>query len=163
MSEEALQRRYAPKSICFGCGPANAQGLHIESFVRGDVLECRFSPAPHHAAFPGVLNGGIIGTLLDCHSNWASVAHLMRLLPLHGQPPAGPASDEAPCTVTAEFAVKLKRPTPMTEVLLKAWVVESDGVKVTTEATLEAGGKITATCRGIFVAVGPDHPAYHRW
>ena len=26
-----------------------------------------------------------------------------------------------------------------------------------------ANGKITATCRGTFVAVKEGHPAYHRW
>ena len=31
------------------------------------------------------------------------------------------------------------------------------------EATLEAGNKVTATCRGTFVAVKEGHPAYHRW
>ncbi|HTJ80432.1 MAG TPA: PaaI family thioesterase [Polyangiaceae bacterium] len=159
----SLQETYAPKSICFGCGPANTQGLRIRSFVRGDVLECRFTPAPHHHAFPGVLNGGIIGTLLDCHSNWASVAYLMRLVPLRGASTSGPPADAAPCTVTAEFAVKLKRPTPMSEVLVSSWVVESDGPKVTVEASLEAAGKITATCRGVFVQVDETHPAYHRW
>jgi len=162
-AELSLQEQYAAKSICFGCGPANASGLRIRSFVRGDVLECRFTPSAHHHAFPGVLNGGIIGALLDCHSNWASVAFLMRLLPMRGTPHTGPFAIVAPCTVTAEFAVKLKRPTPMTEVLLRSWVVECDGPKVTVEASLEAGGKTTATCRGVFVEVDETHPAYHRW
>jgi hypothetical protein len=31
------------------------------------------------------------------------------------------------------------------------------------EATLEAGGKLCATCRGTFVAVREGHPAFHRW
>lgn len=163
MTDRSLQETYAEKSICFGCGPANASGLRIRSFAVGDALECRFTPAPHHHAFPGVLNGGIIGALLDCHSNWASVAYLMRLIPMKGHPHTGPAADQAPCTVTADFAVKLRRPTPMVEVLLRSWVVAADGPKVTVHASLEAAGKVTATCEGLFVEVGPDHPAYHRW
>ena len=70
---------------------------------------------------------------------------------------------EPPCTVTADFHVTLKRPTPMVDVLLKAKIVEAEGDKVLVEATMEAGGKITATCRGTFVAVKETHPAYHRW
>jgi acyl-coenzyme A thioesterase PaaI-like protein len=69
-----------------------------------------------------------------------------------------------PCTVTAEFAVKLKRPTPLGGPLrLRAKVVESEGDRAVVEATIEAGGKVTATCRGVFVAVEEGHPAFHRW
>ena len=68
---EALQDRYWPAGTCFGCGPANDKGLRIKSRVEqrdGEtVVVARFTPEPHHQAFPGVLNGGIIGALLDCH------------------------------------------------------------------------------------------------
>ncbi|MBL9024905.1 MAG: PaaI family thioesterase [Myxococcales bacterium] len=153
MSSVSLQDQHAPKSICFGCGPANEKGLHIKSFAEDGEVVCRWTPEPHHHAFPGMLNGGIIGALLDCHSNWAAAHHLMKA--------RGEASP--PCTVTADFHVKLKKPTPMVEVLLRAKVVESEGDKAVVEATLEAGGRVTATCRGTFVAVKEGHPAYHRW
>jgi hypothetical protein len=42
-------------------------------------------------------------------------------------------------------------------------VVESTADRATVEATLEAAGKVTATCRAIFVAVKEGHPAFHRW
>jgi acyl-coenzyme A thioesterase PaaI-like protein len=155
---ESVQDRYAKQSICFGCGPANEQGLRIKSFVEGEELICRFTPAAFHHAFPNVLNGGIIGALLDCHSNWTASLHLMK----QG------ALTEPPCSVTSDFHVTLRRPTPMGEVLLRAKVVESTATKAIVEATLEAAmpdGKprLTATCRGTFVAVKEDHPAYHRW
>src|SRR4051812_48503477 len=98
---ESLQDRYAPQSRCFGCGPANEKGLHIKSREEGDALVAEWSPEPHHEAFAGVLNGGIIGALLDCHSNWTGAWHLMKK--------AG--ADAPPCTVTAEFHVKMRRPT----------------------------------------------------
>ncbi len=152
--ESSLQDTYAPENMCFGCGPKNARGLRIKSFVQGDEVVCEWRPEPHHLAFPGVLNGGICGALLDCHSNWTAAYHLMRK--------AGVASP--PCTVTAEFDVKLKRPTPMdAPLVLRAKVVESEADRATVEATLSANGKVTATCRGIFVAVKEGHPAYHRW
>jgi|SRR5947209_18497200 len=150
---QSLQDKLAPKSICFGCGPSNAQGLRIASIPEGDALVCDFTPQPHHAAFPGVLNGGIIGALMDCHSNWAAVHHLMQRDGL----------TEAPACVTAEFAVKLKRPTPMGPVRLVARAVQSAGDSVTVECELHAGGKVTATCRGLFVRVREGHPAFHRW
>jgi acyl-coenzyme A thioesterase PaaI-like protein len=150
----SLQETYSPNGICFGCGPANPKGLHIRSFAEGDEVVADWTPESHHEAFPGMLNGGIIGALLDCHSNWAATYHLMRA--------AGASSP--PCTVTADFAVKLLRPTPsQAPVHLTARVVEFSGDRATVEATLSSGGKVCATCRGTFVAVKPGHPAYHRW
>lgn len=154
MSEESLQDRYAPANICFGCGPSNEKGLRIKSFADGEEVRATWTPAPHHQAFDGVLSGGIVGVLLDCHSNWTAAHHLMRK--------AG--ADHPPCTVTAEYAVKLRRPTPTSVPLeLRARAVESTGDRAVVEATLEAGGQVCATCRGVFVAVKPGHPAYHRW
>lgn len=153
-SERSLQETHAPHSICFGCGPANAKGLRIQSFVEGDRVVATWTPESHHEAFPGMLNGGICGALLDCHSNWTAAWHLMQKS----------GASEPPCTVTADFHVKLKRPTPTNgPVHLRAWIVESTDDRATVEAELEAGGKITATCRGTFVAVREGHPAYHRW
>jgi acyl-coenzyme A thioesterase PaaI-like protein len=163
-SAKSVQERYAPDNRCFGCGPANAQGLHLRSFAAPaadpvedgaeDVLIAEFQPAPHHLAFERIVNGGIIGALLDCHSNWTAALALMRRSGL----------DTPPCTVTADFHVKLKRPTPIDSVLrLRAHPVKLDADRAVIEATLEAGGQLTATCRGTFVAVKPGHPAYHRW
>jgi acyl-coenzyme A thioesterase PaaI-like protein len=151
---DSLQERYSPDGICFGCGPANPEGLHVRSFPEGEAVVGEWTPGPHHEAFPGVLNGGIIGALLDCHSNWAAAYHLMRKGGL----------EHPPCTVTADYAVRLRRPVPTNgPVRLRAQVVESGDDRAVVEATLEAGGNVCATCRGTFVAVKPGHPAYHRW
>jgi hypothetical protein len=75
---KSLQETYAPNSICYGCGPANPQGLHIRSFVgENGELVAEWQPQPHHQTFEGALNGGVIGTLLDCHCNWTAAYHLM--------------------------------------------------------------------------------------
>jgi acyl-coenzyme A thioesterase PaaI-like protein len=151
---KSVQEIYAPQNRCFGCGPANDQGLRIRSFESGDELVCDWTPEPHHVAFDGIVNGGIIGALLDCHSNWTATMHLMK----------ASGSDAPPCTVTADFHVTLKRPTPIDATLhLRAHVVESTDDRAVIDATLEANGKTTATCRGTFVAVKEGHPAFHRW
>lgn len=151
---KSLQERFAPTNKCFGCGPANGKGLRLRSFEEGDELVCEWTPEPHHEAFPGMLNGGIVGTLLDCHSNWAAAWHLMQKT----------KAAELPSTVTADFHVVLKAPTPSRgPVRLRAKVVESTDRRAVVEADLSAGGEVTATCRGTFVAVRPGHPAYHRW
>lgn len=153
--QQSLQERYAAQSICFGCGPANELGLHIRSFAGdGDEVVAEWTPGPQHQAFPGVVNGGIIGTLMDCHSNWTAAHHLMQRR----------GTDKPPTTVTAEFAVMLLRPTPADGPLrLRARVVDSSDRRATTEATLEAGGEVTATGRATFVAVSEGHPAFDRW
>lgn len=153
--ELSLQERYAPAMACFGCGPANEQGLRLRSFARGDEeAVCEWQPQKHHEAYPGMLNGGIIGSLIDCHANWTAAWHLMRR--------AG--ADAPPCTVTADYSVKLLRPTPSdAPVLLTARVVEAKEDRAIVEVELAAGGKVCATGRGTFVAVKPGHPAYHRW
>src|SRR5712671_1320490 len=151
---KSIQETYAPNNACFGCGPANEKGLHIRSFPQGDEVVAEFQPESYQEAFPGMLSGGVIGTLLDCHCNWTAAFHLMKRT----------GADHAPCTVTAEYAIKLLRPTPTSgPVFLSAKVVDLKDDRATVEGTLSAGEKVCATCRGLFIAVKEGHPAYHRW
>jgi acyl-coenzyme A thioesterase PaaI-like protein len=151
---ESLQEKYAPRNSCWGCGPANTEGLRIRSFPKGEEVVADWLPQPKYEAFPGVLNGGIIGTLLDCHCNWTAAWHLMNKA----------AAEHPPCTVTADYAIKLLRPTPTAgPISLSAKVVEATADRATVEGTLSAGRKVCATCRGTFVAVKEGHPAYYRW
>jgi acyl-coenzyme A thioesterase PaaI-like protein len=154
MNGKSLQETYAPNNACFGCGPANPKGLHIRSFPQGDEVVAEFEPEPWQEAFTGMLNGGIIGTLLDCHLNWTATYTMMKR----------DDSDHPPCTVTADYSIKLLRPTPTNTTLhLKARVVELKDNRAVVEGELLANDKVTATCRGTFVAVTEGHPAYHRW
>src|SRR5207245_4733686 len=140
---KSLQETYAPNNACFGCGPANEKGLHIRSFPNGDEVVAEFRPEKYQEAFDGMLSGGIIGTLLDCHCNWTATYLLMKR--------AG--ADHPPCTVTAEYTIKLLRPTRTDNaVSLLAHVVDLSDDRATIEGTLSAGGKVCATCRGVFVA-----------
>ena len=151
---QSIQEKYAPESRCFGCGPSNEKGLRIRSFQHGDELVATWHPDDHHESFPGMMNGGIVGALLDCHANWTAACALMEAR----------GADAPPCTVTAEFRVKLKRPTPMDgELQLRARVVEVADPRVVVEGELWSGEKVTATVWGLFVAVEEGHPAFHRW
>ena len=160
MTMKSLQQTYAPNSICFGCGPANLKGLQIKSYPEMDgSVVAEFHPESHHEAFPGMVNGGILGALLDCHSNWTAAFALMKQ--------AG--ADAPPCTVTADFHVKLRAPTPSSQkIRVKASVVEIKEDRALIEArafTVNPDGseKQTASCLGTFVAVKEGHPAFHRW
>jgi uncharacterized protein (TIGR00369 family) len=149
-----VQVRYAPDGVCFGCGPANAGGLHLESREMGTTLVAAWQPRRVHEAFAGYVNGGIIGTLIDCHGNWAAALALMRRLGLDGPAP----------TVTAELSVRYRRPTPSGEpLILRAQVTEIDDRSATAEVSVEADGAECATGIARYVAVGPGHPAHERW
>ena len=154
MSKKSVQDRYSPNSICFGCGPANKEGLQIKSYITDDGLEMEFDCEEKHHAFPGVIIGGIIGALLDCHGNWTAAMAIMNRKGL----------DAPQCTVTAQYEVKLKRPTPLGPTLKlqsRVLALQDDRAEVIIE--LKAAGKTCATGRGLFVAVEEGHPAYHRW
>ena len=154
MAGKCVQHEYAPNSICFGCGPANKAGLQIQSHRIDNGLVMEYLPNETHQAFPGMVNGGIIGTLLDCHGNWTAAVALMDEKNLA----------EPPCTVTASYSVILRRPTPLGETLtVTSQINEIDGNKVKVDLLLEAGGKVCASGSGLFVAVKEGHPAYHRW
>ena len=150
---KSLQELYSPNSACVGCGVKNKRGLRLRSFLENNELVAEWNAKPHHEAFPGILNGGIIGTLLDCHSNWAAAYYLLKK----------DHKTKPDCVVTAEYAVTLLRPTPTNlPINLIARVVESTGRRVTVEAELIVNDKVCATCRGIFVAVKEDHPAANK-
>ena len=152
--ERSLQQIYAPNGVCFGCGPANSRGLQIRSYVTDDGVIADWKPEPHHQAFEGYANGGIIGVLLDCHSNWTAAYSLMKRNGLSAPPG----------TVTAEYCVTHLSPTPITSTLhLVSKTIELSDRKAVVETTLEAGGKVTAKFKGTFVAVKEGHPAYRRW
>jgi len=156
-AEPSLQRRYAPAGRCFGCGPANRRGLHVESRPDPDdptTLIAEFVPRPEHEAFDGVVNGGILGTLADCHMNWTAAAALMRAR----------GTERPPTTVTLEYAIRMRRPTPSDRpIRLRAWATSTGEDRATVSAEIVSDGEVTARATGSFVAVKPDHPAYDRW
>lgn len=151
---KSLQETFAPEGICFGCGIQNPKGLRIRSFVEGDQVVARWQAEEHHQAFPGMLNGGIVGALLDCHCNWTAAHGLMTK---HGK-------DRPDCTVTAEYTIKLLQPTPwQAEIQLRAHLVQLGQRSAVVEGELLADDVVCASCRGTFVNVKEGHPAYHRW
>ncbi|HEV2389298.1 MAG TPA: PaaI family thioesterase [Nitrososphaerales archaeon] len=121
--------------------------------MEGESVVARWTPKPYHHAFGGVLSGGIISTILDCHSNWTGAYSLM----------VETKADAPPPTVTASIFVEFLKPTPIEPLLLEAKRVEVAGRRAVIESTLKAGGVVTATLRGTFVSVGPSHPAARRW
>jgi acyl-coenzyme A thioesterase PaaI-like protein len=69
MSKKAIQDLFPEDGThCYGCGRNNSKGLQIKTFCEQDECICRFQPKSYHIAYPEVGCGGIISTILDCHS-----------------------------------------------------------------------------------------------
>jgi acyl-coenzyme A thioesterase PaaI-like protein len=117
-NEASIQERLYPQLTCFGCGHANPAGLKLRSFAADGEVVASFRPWPEHDNGFGYLNGGIIATVLDCHSG-AAVFHDCSL---HDEvaPPGVPL-----LYVTAGLDVRYLRPTPLHETLaLRAVITE---------------------------------------
>ena len=151
--QTSLQQHYSPNGICYGCGPKNDKGLHVASFPQADgTVTAIWQPKPEYQAFPNVLCGGVIGSLLDCHCNWAATWFLMQ----HNH------TTIAPHTVTSEYQIKMPRPTPIdapVTLIARLLRINSDR-SATVYGELIAQDKVCATCEGTFVAVKPGHPAF---
>lgn len=72
-------QRYLPGDVCFGCGESNLQGLRIKSYWQDGESVCVWQPSLHHQGWPGVLCGGIIATLIDCHCVGTAIATALRM------------------------------------------------------------------------------------
>ncbi|CAG9462459.1 unnamed protein product [Pedinophyceae sp. YPF-701] len=77
--ERSIQESYTPNGKCFGCGPTNANGLGLRSFRSNQpgAFEAEVTIPPHFEAFPGVMSGGVLVTLMECHGNWSAAVALM--------------------------------------------------------------------------------------
>jgi acyl-coenzyme A thioesterase PaaI-like protein len=66
------------KVHCYGCGSLNEHGLQIKSHWDGDELVCHWQPQPHHIGYPGIVYGGVIASVVDCHAVWTAMATACR-------------------------------------------------------------------------------------
>ena len=150
MTDATAFQDLIPGNNCFGCGPDNNQGLRIKSHWTGeDVAECRFTPSAHHSAGPRhTLNGGIIATLIDCHSVCTAIAKAYRMA---GRPIG---TGDPIWFATGALSVSYRRPAPLgAEVLLKAAVTAATEKKITVTCTVSAVGEVCATGEVVAVRV----------
>jgi acyl-coenzyme A thioesterase PaaI-like protein len=152
MEAKAFQDYYPDEwSYCYGCGRLNEQGLQIKSYWDGEESVCVYLPRQEHIAIPGYVYGGLIASLIDCHSTGTAAAAAYRAenRPMDSQPPLR--------FLTAALQVDYLRPTPLGVPLeVRGKVREIKGRKVVVEAALSAEGQVCA--RGEVVAVQvPEH------
>jgi acyl-coenzyme A thioesterase PaaI-like protein len=130
---------------CWGCGAANRHGLHVKSYWSPDSADeaiCVWQPQPYHIAAPGIVSGGIIATLIDCHSAAACRAEGRSI-----------TSDPPLPYLTAALQVSYLRPTPSDgPVTLRARVSQTSGRKTTVTCSLYSAEGVECAC-GEVVAV----------
>jgi acyl-coenzyme A thioesterase PaaI-like protein len=151
MTEKAFQDYYPDNfSYCYGCGRLNEHGLHIQSYWDGDETVCIFQPKPYHTAIPGYVYGGLIASLIDCHSTGtaAAAAYRAQERPMDSQPPLR--------FLTGTLHVEYHRPTPLGVPLeVRGTIKQVKGRKVVVATTLTAQGEVCAIGEAICIQV-PD-------
>jgi acyl-coenzyme A thioesterase PaaI-like protein len=138
-----------PGNYCWGCGNINEHGLQIKSYWSGDEAVCTWQPKPYHAAGPThVLNGGIIATVIDCHSVCTAIAAAYRAegREIGTEPPIW--------YVTKSLQVTYLRPTPIDQpITLRARIKETNEKATILTCSLFEKGKGEECARGEVVAI----------
>jgi hypothetical protein len=151
--QQALQDICLPNGTCYGCGSANPDGLQIKSYWSddGQFVVASFQPqAKFSSGFKNAMYGGLIASLIDCHSNWTAMAF--------GYKADGREAGTQPliASVTGSLGVKYLKPTPMDSTIhLKAWVEGDVGRKTRVLCELGDGEIVTALGDSIFVRIDP--------
>ncbi|GAB4309197.1 MAG: PaaI family thioesterase [Phototrophicales bacterium] len=145
--EKPIQDYYNDDAaICYGCGRNNPKGLHIKTYWDGEFGICRFSPREEHTAFPGAIYGGLLASLIDCHSIGTAIA---AMYDREGRTPD--TAPEITC-VTGNLNVTYLKPTPTNqELVVKARILQLTERKAIVQCSIYASE--LETVRGEVVAV----------
>jgi acyl-coenzyme A thioesterase PaaI-like protein len=123
---------------CFGCGPANAQGLHLEFSIDAvaHTSTAYVNLTRMHEGPPGHIHGGIVATLMD-----EAMSKLNRPL--------------AVLAMTRNLEVDYLRPSPLgQQLVLTGHHIRREGRKLFHEAELRMlDGTVLARAKGLFIAV----------
>jgi len=150
MTDLSLQDQAAPDGVCFGCGSSNPHGLHLKSYWDAEHTQviAEYRPDARYCGWPELVYGGLIGMLVDCHSNWTAMAFHYRAE--QREPGSLPRVE----CVTGHLGIRFIKPTPMGVPLqLRAWVEGEVGRKSRVICELYAGGIMTACGDSTFVRV----------
>ena len=139
---------YYPEHLahCYGCGRLNEHGYRIATVWDGDESVTRFTPESFHTAVPGFVYGGLLASLIDCHSTGTAAAAMYRS--------ENREMDSSPSFrfVTGTLLVRYLKPTSLgPELLIRGHVREIKGRKVTVESTVLVDD--VPTVRGEVVAI----------
>jgi uncharacterized protein (TIGR00369 family) len=128
---------HAAQNRCFGCGPANPAGLHLEFLQAEDgSVVCLPTVSNTFEGPVGLLHGGIIATLLD--------EAMSKAVRARGR-----------TAMTRQMEVDYLRPVPVAApIRIEGRMMRSEGREHWTEARiLNAKGSTLAAGKGLFVEV----------
>lgn len=125
---------------CFGCGPGQPDGVHLELARRGDHALARVVLDEHLSGPPGAAHGGIPALILD-----EALGTTVNLL--HQRP-----------SVTGTLTVEYLAPTPIgAPVDAEAWLRDTDGRKAFVEGVVRHAGEVCARGEAVFIQVPVEH------
>ncbi|MBW2367194.1 MAG: PaaI family thioesterase [Deltaproteobacteria bacterium] len=147
MTQKAIQDYYPDEAaICYGCGKNNPHGLQFKTHWNGKEGVLRFRPHSYHTAFPGVVYGGLIASLIDCNCTGTAAAAAYQA---EGRQPG---TDPEITFVTGNLNVSYLKPTPIdAELVVRSRVKEATDKKSVITCSLYAGDLECA--RGEVVAI----------
>lgn len=126
---------------CFGCGPANPQGLHLSfttdtSDPEAITATCHFQLDRMHEGPPGHIHGGIVGALLD-----EAMSKLNRPLNV--------------LAMTRNMEIDYLRPVPLYQPLvLISRHISREGRKLFHHAEIQhSDGAVLARAKGLFIVI----------
>jgi len=146
---KALQDYYPDNfAQCYGCGRENHHGHQIKTVWDGDETVTHFTPESHHTAIPGVVYGGLLASVIDCHGTGSASLAIARDRNIDLK------EFNAPRCVTASLKVNYHKPTPLGPQLeVRGIIREVKGKKVVVEAKVLVNGEVTVTGEIISIEV----------
>src|SRR5262245_38953519 len=135
---------------CFGCVVLNAKGLKISRRWQGDECVCRWQPSEEHVGHPGIVYGGTIASVVDCHAIWTALSHACTVDGLELGRDAIPFA-----FVTGRLSVDYLKPADIAQPLvLRARIGEHGARKSTVTCRVTQGDVICATAEVVAVRIG---------
>ncbi|TAG02268.1 MAG: PaaI family thioesterase [Cytophagia bacterium] len=147
--KQVFIQAYMDENICFGCGQNHPEGLNIHSIWQGDTMICEWNPTEKYQGWKGLMNGGILATLMDCHTMATATAHAYKI-------ENNRTWDSLPTYryATGTLNIKYLKPTPIDKkIILKAFVKEVKGKKTIIFCEIWAGEEKTAEGEVIAIRV----------
>ncbi len=135
---------------CYGCGRLNAMGHQIKTRLADAGTTTVFLPQPFHTAIPGFAYGGLVASIIDCHSTGSAAIFAMQRDGLVV------GVDTSPRFVTARLEVDYLLPTPLAAMQLGGRLIEIKGRKVVVETELSVDGMVTARGSAVLVEISED-------
>ena len=146
-TESAAVQDFYPDDAahCYGCGRLNPAGHRFQTRAAGEESVTEFEPDAVHTALPGFVYGGLIASLLDCHSTGSAAIFAL------AREGVAIGTGEAPRFVTRHLAVDYLAPTPLGPLRAIGRLVEATDRKVIVESELDADGAVTARARAVLI------------